>query len=342
MPPTPTVPSQILINGSASIPPPSAEAFDKHFGGFLPERHTLITPVGQTTYYLYTTKAPRSLSSNTPPRRAILMHGISTPCINYIPLITHLLEAPSLLNRPTEIVIFDLWGHGLSSTPLLPHTPSLFIYQLLYIMSHLSWRRAHIMGFSGSCAIAVSFAAYHPEAVASVTLVAPTGLLYSSNRSYWERVVQSGGPFGILEPLAIQDALNRVDGGAPPVVSSETVEKMKRGEKVYDMNALQEWQRKNHLGNVSSIRAVIRDGCLYDRHAEWKMVAKLGLPAMVVVGETDSLYGERAVAGECQKLEWRGEIHVVKGVGHIVPRAKPKETAELLKGFWINVEDKSG
>jgi pimeloyl-ACP methyl ester carboxylesterase len=132
-----------------------------------------------------------------------------------------------------------------------------------------------------------------------------------------------------------------VDGGVPPVVPSETVEKMKRGEKVYDMEAMQVWQRKNHLGHISSIRGMIRDGCAFDRHTEWKMVAEMGLPAMVVLGETDSDFGKEAVTGECQKLGWKGEIHIVKGVGHLVPRSKPKETAELLDGFWSNVEGES-
>jgi pimeloyl-ACP methyl ester carboxylesterase len=340
-----TVPRQVFINSSASIPPPSAKAFDEKFGGFLPKRHTLTTPVGQTTYYLYSSKSSPSLSSDTSsgihPRRVVLLHGVSTPCINYVPLVNHLLEGEFSSKGPTEILIYDLWGHGLSSTPLLPHTPSLFTLQLLHIMSHLSWPQAHIVGYSGSGAIAISFAAYHPEAVSSVTLVAPTGLFHSSQVSYWDRAVQSGGPFGLWEHVALQNALNIVDGGEPPFVSPEIAEKMKRGEKVYDMDAVQVWQRKNHPGNIATIRSMNREGCLYDKHMEWKMVADMGLPAMVVLGETDSTFSEEVVTRECKKLGWKGDIHVVKGVGHLVPRFKPKETAELLDGFWRTVEGKS-
>jgi hypothetical protein len=63
------------------------------------------------------------------------MHGASTPSINLIPLAREIL---SLSSRTTEILLYDLWGHGLSSTPVQPVTPALFHTQILHLINHLS------------------------------------------------------------------------------------------------------------------------------------------------------------------------------------------------------------
>jgi pimeloyl-ACP methyl ester carboxylesterase len=71
----------------------------------------------------------------------------------------------------TQILIYDLWRHGLSLTPLFPHACPLSS-QLLRLPSHLSQQWTHVLGFSIGSSIAASIAAYHPEAVSRVVVVA--------------------------------------------------------------------------------------------------------------------------------------------------------------------------
>jgi pimeloyl-ACP methyl ester carboxylesterase len=342
----PTLPSPTLINGQSSISPPSAESFDAYFGGFLPERYTLTSELGQTAYYLLSNIPSTNPSNPSAPepkpkliRRAILMHGGSTPCINLVPLAKDILNLPN--SPPTQILLYDLWGHGLSSTPLLPPTQSLFHYQLLLLLVTLHWPHAHLLGFSASGSFAVSFAAQHPTLCTSVTLVAPVGLLRSSSVPYLTRLVRSGGPWGLWRGAAQRSILYFVDGGQPPTPPEGWRERVASGERLYDMEAVQVWQRESHRGHVSLLVGLYHWGGVFDLHDAYAMVAKgpVGEKALVILGEHDTVFAGDCFRKELERVEWRGDVVEMEDVGHLVVREKPKETAEVLGRYWAKYEE---
>jgi pimeloyl-ACP methyl ester carboxylesterase len=342
----PRLPSQTLINGLSSIPPPPASDFDKHFGGFLPERHILDSALGQTAYYLLSstsTSASDPAPSTTPGkesavpvRRAILMHGSSTPCINLLPLADALLSSPA---QRTEILLYDLWGHGLSSTPLLPPTLGIFHFQLLALLSHLRWSdpAPHLLGFSYSGSIAVSFAAVHPSLLSSVSLIAPTGLLRSSSIPSWTQLVRSGGPFGLWSGAARSNILQLIDDGSPPVPPADWRSKIP----LKNMEAVQVWQRETHRGHVALLVGLYHSGGRFDLHDEYARVANgpLGRRKLVVLGEHDEMLGGERTKKELKLCGWNDYMVEVKDVDHLIVRWKPDETAELLGKFWSACEE---
>lgn len=91
----------------------------------------------------------------------------------------------------TEIALYDLYGHGLSSTPLVTHTPAIFHAQLVKVLDFLGWQEVHLVGYSfggGVVAGLIAGLAVGPgEAeegngrwtgtVRSVTMLAPGGVV---------------------------------------------------------------------------------------------------------------------------------------------------------------------
>lgn len=131
-------------------------------------------------------------------------------------------------NPHAHLVLYDLWGHGLSSTPLVPHTPGLFHAQIFILLAELGWEKAHIIGYSFGGSTAATFVALHPLRANSVTLLAPAGLLKLSDRTEEERSFIIGGE-GVDEQAAADYILDAINGG-PLVPAPDWKEKFARGE----------------------------------------------------------------------------------------------------------------
>jgi pimeloyl-ACP methyl ester carboxylesterase len=99
---TPTLPTPLLINGLNHIPPPSVEAFEIEFAGILPEGKSPPASWGVTRLYDFSPDADDSV------RRVLLIYGAGTSSVGMAPLALRLKPSGS------HVVIFDLWGHGLS------------------------------------------------------------------------------------------------------------------------------------------------------------------------------------------------------------------------------------
>lgn len=80
------------------------------------------------------------------------------------------------------VLSFDLFGHGMSSSPPLKlfedsYSPQFFCLQLARLLQHLHLqnRRFSAIGFSMGCSIAVSFARTCPQLLNRLVLVSPAG-----------------------------------------------------------------------------------------------------------------------------------------------------------------------
>jgi alpha-beta hydrolase superfamily lysophospholipase len=110
----PTLPAPVLINGLNHIPPPSVETFETEFAGILPEGQSLPSSWEVTRFYDFSPNANESV------QRVLLIHGVGTSSIGMAPL------ALRFKGKGSHVVIYDLWGHGLSFTLLTAHVPALF------------------------------------------------------------------------------------------------------------------------------------------------------------------------------------------------------------------------
>jgi pimeloyl-ACP methyl ester carboxylesterase len=323
----PTIPLQMLINKQNSIAPPAEAEFVAQFGTTLPPAQLIHSALGQTAIYPF---PPINAKASTTGHRAILVHGVGTPAVGLVSLV----KALQIQNSSLHVVIYDLWGHGLSSTPLTAHTPSIFHSQLLHLLTHLSWSKAHVLGYSLGGAIATSFAAYHPELVSSLTLAAPAGLLRSQQKNRLMKWLEYGG-WG-FEWLSRRQIIDFVNGG-PLVPGLDWREKVSKGE--VDYAAVQIWERDIHKGYTASVVSIYRYAGIYDLHSEYATVARGGIKTLVLLGDLDGFFKVDMVKAELEALSWRGDIKIMEGVGHGVVREKVDEVAGLIEEFWKGVRD---
>ncbi|KAJ5495420.1 hypothetical protein N7539_000536 [Penicillium diatomitis] len=310
------------INALHPIRAPSETAFTATFGNVLPKAKYIQTPCGKAAYYELHPQPTGSRHSQSQPKisRVLFVHGVQTCAIGLQPLASALSSKfPS-----AHCVLVDLWGHGLTDTPLVPHEPALFHALLDALMDHLDWKDAHLVGYSFGGSTTASFAVAHPKRVQSMALVAPAGLLFARDFTEEENVYLRGGEG--LEQRAKDWVLEFLEGGRL-AVPADWEDRVKRGEVVAE--AVRDWEMKEHRGHAASVVAIFRDGGVLDKDVEFKKAANSGIPYLNILGELD---------GVCSvdKLKAVGmeNIEVIPQVGHGLVRERVSEVAGRIERFW--------
>jgi pimeloyl-ACP methyl ester carboxylesterase len=317
----PTLPVPLLIDGLNHIPPPSISAFEAEFAGILPEGTSIPSAWGSTRFYDF------SPDANNSARRVLLVHGVGTSSIGMAPLALRLKATGS------HVVIYDLWGHGLSSTPLTAHVPALFHIQILELLSYLKWSKAHILGFSGGGAIAATFVALHPQCAESLTLAVPTGWIKSSDLPWYMRVMWTEGWWG-LHWLRRRSVLGFViDFETKP--KEDWKERLQKGE--VDLVAVQLWEREHHKGHEKSVISMF-EGLITGHYDKFAMLPKSGVEVLLILGENDKGIQPKDIRAALSKIGWVGDIHEIEGAGHDVVRPYVDETARVMNEFWAKIE----
>ncbi|KAH8664886.1 putative valacyclovir hydrolase [Ilyonectria robusta] len=302
------------------IPAPSEDAFIETFGSLLPRASYLQTQNGKAAYYELLPSSPPPTDSTTTPSRVLFVHGVQTCAIGLQPL------ASALSSRfpHAHCVLFDQWGHGLTETPLVAHDAPLFHALLEAVMAKLGWEDAHLVGYSFGASTTASFAAAKPERVASMVLVAPAGFIREAQFNEVQRSYLRGGDG--LEEKAKEWVIEFLEGGQL-AVPSDWKERVSRGEMVPE--AVRDWQMKNHKGHAASVVAILRDGGVIDKDAEFAKAAKTGREYLCILGELDDL----STVQDFHNVGMQN-VAVVAQVGHGVVREKVPEVARLIEDFW--------
>ncbi|KAJ6563736.1 putative valacyclovir hydrolase [Mycena vulgaris] len=306
------------------IAAPSEAAFTSVFGTLLPPAKFLTTPHGRTAFYDFPPASP-SPSPIDPISRVIMIHGVCTPALGLLPLACALLAA----HPNTHFVLYDLWGHSLSDTPAVPHTPALFHAQLLALLVHLGWADSpvNVVGYSFGGAIAAGFAARYPETVKSIVLVAPAGLMRAESFGEHGETLIRGGD-GVDEKAARDWVLQMLEGG-PLIVPTDWQERVQRGELVPEK--VRGWQQEEHRGHVASCVAIFRDGGAIGLHEEFTKAAQ-GVPhILAILGQLDDVCSKEDLVAVGVQPE---NVVVVEGVGHGLVRERVGTVARAIGGFW--------
>ncbi|KAE8151795.1 Alpha/Beta hydrolase protein [Aspergillus avenaceus] len=307
-------------NKSQPIQAPSETHFTATFGNILPPATYLQTPNGQVAYYELSPSSPVPADQKSPITRVLFIHGVQTPAIGLQPL------ASALSSRfpHAQCVLFDLWGHGLTDTPVVVHDTALFHSLIESLMAQLGWKDAHFVGYSFGGSTTATFAAAHPERVASMVLVAPAGLLRSEQFDEAQKSYLEGGE-GLEEKA--QDWIFEFLEGGKLVVPSDWKERVNRGEVVAE--AVRDWEVREHGGHVASVVGIFRDGGVLDRHAEFAEAAKRGVSSLCILGGLDDVCREQDLYEVGMQ-----NVAVVPQVGHGVVRQRVPEVVQLIEKFW--------
>ena len=299
----PKLPGPLLINGLHYIPPPSVEAFDAEFSGVLPQGTTIESSWGQTRFYDF---SPMADSSG---RRVLLVHGGGTSAIGLAPL-AHLLTATG-----NNVVAYDLWGHGNSSTPLEAHTPALFHAQIFELLLHLKWDSAHFVGFSLGGTISATLVALHPHIAESVIFICPAGVTKSPEA---------------LASLTDDMILHWVEGNLQ--VKEGWKERLKMG--IVETEPVQIWENEHHGGHAASLISSFRYGGVFDQRTSYQKIAGGDVKALMILGEKDTVFDAETHKKELLEIGWKGEIMVMEGATHEIIRTHAQQVAHLSESFW--------
>ncbi|KAF4342081.1 dihydrolipoyllysine-residue acetyltransferase component of acetoin cleaving system [Fusarium beomiforme] len=299
---------------------PTEAAFVETFGALLPAAQFLQTPRGKAAYYELLPSSPSDSQSAID--RVVFIHGVQTPALGMLPLARALQKA----FPHAHMVLIDLWGHGLSDTPFIPHAASLFHQLLDDLLDHLEWPSAHLVGFSFGGATTVSYVASRPSRAKSFTLVAPAGLLQLSMFTAEEQAALQGDD----EVAARKCVLNILEGG-DLVVPEDWKQRVAKGEVVAE--AVREWQMHEHPGHTASVVAIFRDGAVMGSDGQFDKAAKTGIPSLAVLGELDGLCSKEQLNGHSFE-----NVFVVPQAGHSVVRDKAEDVAALIGNFWKTLE----
>jgi pimeloyl-ACP methyl ester carboxylesterase len=229
-------------------------------------------------------------------------------------------------SRPNvHIVLYDHFGHGLSSTPLVPHVPALFHNQIIKLLQHLKWPSAHLLGFSFGGSTVTSFTALYPNLAQSLVVVAPAGLLRSATLTEPGPSYFKGGA-GVDEGLATDWTVDFISGGSL-VVSPDWKASFAKGE--ISGEPIQVWEREHHKGHIPTIVAIFRDGGICDMHQYFEKASQSGIKRLAVLGELDDLCTE-------QDLRFVGfeDVVIVPQAGHSLVRQQVSEVAGPIIEFW--------
>lgn len=301
-----------------SIPAPSKESFTQTFGHHLPSANYLSSSQGKIAYYTFSPATTPYSSDTSSPSKVLLLHGVQTPALGLVPLTSSLRTSFPF----AEFVLVDLWGHGLTSTPVAPHSPSLFHSLIDSVLSSLDWSSCHLLGYSFGGSLATSYIASSSQRaskISSVSLVAPAGLWRAADLD--EQRLHS--PDFDVAKLHVLELLE----GGPLVVPEDWASRIANGEIVAEK--VREWQMQNHEGHMAGVIAIVRDGGVFGQEEVYRKAAKTRIPIVAILGETDDVVFEKDL-----KEVGVENVRVVKGAGHAVVRQEAAVVAKHIEEFW--------
>ncbi|KAI9871054.1 MAG: hypothetical protein M1830_003498 [Pleopsidium flavum] len=278
-------------------------------------------------------------------------------------------------------MLVDLFGRGYSDTPCdLPHDARLYTSEILIALcsSPLSWTGASsgkfsLVGFSLGGGIAAAFTCSFPHLVASLVLLAPSGLVRPSHISKTSRLLYSKGlmPENLLEYL-VKKRLEAGPSNATTVkVTKQTTtadaaveQELPKQDSSFDTAQLSKprphvtvaaavaWQVKAHEGFIKSFMSSIRHGPITEQHEDWRQIGQRLAAQNVTTNEEIESAGLQngkvlLICGRHDPIIIKNELvedatNVLGGnmefrfvdAGHELPITKSEEVVEHISDFW--------
>lgn len=284
-------------------------------------------------------------------RKVVLVHGISTPCIALSNI------AFGLVEKGCRVMLFDLFGRGYSDSPDEPHNSRLYATQILLAItsSPLAWTPCgfSIIGYSLGGGVAADFAAFFPDLVQSVVLLAPSGLLRPHHFGWQSRIMYSGFlPGWLLEWIvrsrlggrpAERPATRMGTGGSPntgdevkgnrePEFESAVPVRSRPGHTIADVIS---WQVENHRGFVRSFVSSMQFSTIEKPRPSWRKLGERKERILILAGEDDPVILAKELEEDAQEAIGTGRVdfRVVMGGRHEFPITMPDHTTSEVSEF---------
>lgn len=257
------------------------------------------------------------------------------------------------------LLVIDLFGHGLSACPNRPYTLSLFVDQLeslltyLQLSSNTSSKKINIIGFSLGGAIAVGFAAKHPDLIEKLCLIAPAGFVPFKNTSgnNSEDVERGGGIspnvkyvkwipsflLALLMRTMFKSAFSRPQPQLPENVPSFIQEEhRKQTERLI-------WQSFVKKGTFDATISIVKKFPLFNMEKEFKAVSATRVgretPVLLIWGTQDRVIPMNTCAPKIKSFFRNSYLFKVDDAGHVVLNEQPTVVISAILSFLQSPPD---
>jgi len=289
---------------ASAVPVAAAPAADDAAKAFGVERKSVTLANGLRLGYL-------ELGDSRQPT-LLFLHGYTNSSLGYVPL-------ARLLARDFHVLLLDQRGHGASGKPECCYTRLDFAYDVKLFMDHFGLERAHLAGHSLGGIVAQTVAAFWPERIDRLLILAST----IGRRSRASPAEPAPPPvFGALdaEIRALRDPIDPDSAFMRLWWEVPTLDPQ-----------VQYWMRRESARIPAAIwRAMLDQG---EVSRDLRTTAeRIRAPTLLVFGANDALFSS---ADNQDMAAWlpRAEVTVLPELGHSFPEEHPPVVAEVIRRF---------
>jgi len=223
----------------------------------------------------------------------------------------------SLVKAGYRVVAYDLWGRGLSSSPRVDLSLTVFRAQLDAIINHSGASKVYLIGSSFGCVIAADYALHNPGSVEKLVFIGPAGFPSEGDKTS-----------KFLNAPLLGDLLFHYFGKR---LLKEKVEAYFFNEQAHW--AIEKWEEyAEHPGFTRSALSTLRHSPVLDYTEGWRRQGELGKPILFIWGKQDVSFpysnAEKAAA-----FIPHAEIVAIEGAAHWVNIEKPSQVNEAMLSF---------
>lgn len=244
---------------------------------------------------------------------AVVIHGIHTPCVAVEDL------ADGLGSLGYRVLVYDLYGRGLSDAPKGVHDQQFFMRQLTDLLADQRIEGdLTLVGYSMGASIATAFAAANPHRVARLIMIAGAGVIVNEDRFEWfcRRVPVLGDWLhGVATAPRLRKRATRRH--EPPDISRVL------------MAQRQELGRRGYLPAILSSR---RNLLMHGQKQDHVKLGRDAVPVIALWADKDEVipFGASAVLVQWNRAVRQG---VVAGAGHGLPYTHCVKVIDTLRGL---------
>lgn len=230
---------------------------------------------------------------------AIVVHGLATPMVSME------VVAKGLGDLGYRVLMYDLYGRGLSDAPRGQQNRAFFLRQLSDLVTYQGLRDdITFAGYSMGAGIATAFAAEHPHMIKQIILIAPSCIKTTESR--FSRFCTKVPILGDWVHAAF--AAIRIRRAIPARGQTKEIETVLRAQR-------SDLERRGYLpGILASRRGMLAEV----QEAEHRQLGRQGIPTIVIWAGADKIIPIRAIG---MMAEWnrKARHEVVEHADHGLP-----------------------
>ena len=242
---------------------------------------------------------------------AVVVHGIASPLTSMEAV------AKGLGDIGYRVLMYDLYGRGLSDAPKGPQNRAFFLRQLSDLAAYHGLREdITVVGYSMGGSIATAFAAENPHCIKQVMLIASSGVVM--NESWFARFCRRVPLLG--DWVHGMFAEWRIKRAIPARGQTKDIEKVLRAQR-------RELTRRGYLPSLLASRRGILAEVQEEEH---RQLGRKGIPVIAVWAGADKVIPLQAIG---RLAEWNREAHqeVVNHADHALPYTHGEQLTVALR-----------